>query len=163
MSEKKGAQKIVRRVTWIGRNRCSKYHKDNWPCSRQTRGGEHLSPWDNKHAWNCCTFCTPCDHAIFWHEIGCVVRRSCTSKWPRKWFNAANEERRIKKWSMVKPEKAAPVTSTTWGLLAEWRWTLGNERHRYAIAWPDKLGTEPMAVDGISCGHRRGKREESRD
>ena len=23
------------------------------------------------------------------------------------------------------------------------------ERHRYAIAWPDKLGTDPMAYDGI--------------
>ena len=29
-----------------------------------------------------------------------------------------------------------------------WR-TLGSERHRYAIAaWPDKLGTDPMADGG---------------
>ena len=43
--------------------------------------------------------------------------------------------------------------------------TLGSERHRYAIiAWPDKLGTDPMAVGGCSMnGRRRGNREESRE
>ena len=35
-------------------------------------------------------------------------------------------------------------------LLALCRWTRGGERHRYAIAWPDKIGTDPMAVDGYS-------------
>ena len=33
-----------------------------------------------------------------------------------------------------------------------------HKRHRYAIAWPDKLGTSPMAHDG-SNGNRSGKRE----
>ena len=36
-----------------------------------------------------------------------------------------------------------------WGLLALYRRTLGSERHRYAIAWPDKLGTYPMAYGGF--------------
>ena len=36
-----------------------------------------------------------------------------------------------------------------WGLLALCRRTLGSERHRYAIAWPDKLGTDPMAYGGF--------------
>ena len=35
------------------------------------------------------------------------------------------------------------------GLLALCRRTLGSERHRYAIAWPDKLGTDPMAYGGF--------------
>ena len=35
---------------------------------------------------------------------------------------------------------------------------LGSERHRYAFAWPDKLGTSPMAHHG-SNGNRSGKRE----
>ena len=63
---------------------------------------------------------------------------------------------------MVTPEKAAPVTGATWdygpcagGLSAV-------NRHRYAVASPDKLGTEPMAVDGI-IGRRRGKRDVSRE
>ena len=29
------------------------------------------------------------------------------------------------------------------------RRTLGSERHRHAIAWPDKLGTDPMAYGGF--------------
>ena len=37
-----------------------------------------------------------------------------------------------------------------------------SERHRYAIAWPDKLGTDPMAYGGFINGRRRGTREESR-
>ena len=36
---------------------------------------------------------------------------------------------------------------------------LGN---RYAISSPDKLGTEPVAVDGID-GHRRGNGEEGEE
>ena len=36
-----------------------------------------------------------------------------------------------------------------WGLLALCRRTLGSERHREAIAWPDKLGTAPMAYGGL--------------
>ena len=40
-----------------------------------------------------------------------------------------------RKWSMVIPEKAAPVTGTTWRtILALRRRILGSERHRYAIA-----------------------------
>ena len=30
------------------------------------------------------------------------------------------------------------------------RRTLGSERHRYAIARPDKLGTDPMASSGLN-------------
>ena len=43
-------------------------------------------------------------------------------------------------------------------LLALCRPILGSERHRYAIAWLDKLGTSPMAHHG-SNGNRSGKRE----
>ena len=35
------------------------------------------------------------------------------------------------------------------GLLALCGRTFGRERHRYAIAWPDKLGINPIAVDGM--------------
>ena len=35
---------------------------------------------------------------------------------------------------------------------------LGSERHRYAIVWPDKLGTSPMTHDG-SNENGSGKRE----
>ena len=45
--------------------------------------------------------------------------------------------------------------------LALCRRTLGSERHRYAIARPDKLGTDPMAYGGFINGRRRGTREES--
>ena len=47
--------------------------------------------------------------------------------------------------------------------VAPGRWTLGIERHRYAIAWPDKLGTDPMAYSGYKFinGRRRGTWEES--
>ena len=38
-------------------------------------------------------------------------------------------------WSMVKPEKAAPVTGTTSRTASPGRRTLGSEHHRYAIAW----------------------------
>ena len=44
---------------------------------------------------------------------------------------------------MVMPENAAPVSE----LLALCRRALGSKRHRYAIARPDKLETDPM-VDG---------------
>ena len=33
--------------------------------------------------------------------------------------------------------------------MALFRWTHGGERHRYAIAWPGELGTDPMAVEGV--------------
>ena len=47
-------------------------------------------------------------------------------------------------------------THRHWGLLALRRWTFDSERHRYAIARPDKLGTDPTAVDGIN-GRRRAE------
>ena len=48
------------------------------------------------------------------------------------------------------------------GLLALCRWTLGGERHRFAVACcPDKLGTGPMAID-VMGGRRRVKREAGR-
>ena len=37
-----------------------------------------------------------------------------------------------------------PLLELPWGLLALCQRTLGSERHRYATAWPDKLGTDPM-------------------
>ena len=43
-----------------------------------------------------------------------------------------------------------------WGLLTLCRRTLGSERHRYAIAWLDKLGTDPMVYGGFINGRRRG-------
>ena len=45
-----------------------------------------------------------------------------------------------------KPEKAAPVTRTTVRLSA----TGFVLRHRCVIAWPDKFGTDPMAVGAIN-------------
>ena len=78
------------------------------------------------------------------------------------------ERRTLIDWSMVKPEKAAPVTGTTVlyledYLLALWRRTLGSECNRYAIAWPGELGAGPMAVGGMINGRRRGNREECRE
>ena len=32
----------------------------------------------------------------------------------------------------------------------------------HALAWPNKLGTDPMAIDG-TCGRRRGKQEKEED
>ena len=50
-------------------------------------------------------------------------------------------------WSMVIPEKA-PVTRTTLRTTGPMPAdSLGSERHRYANASSDKLGTDPMAVD----------------
>ena len=46
-------------------------------------------------------------------------------------------------WSMVM-QGQHPLLELPWGLLALCQRTLGSERHRYAIAWPDKLGTDPM-------------------
>ena len=37
-----------------------------------------------------------------------------------------------------------------WGLLALCRRTLGSERRRYEIAWPDKLGTDPMVYGDLN-------------
>ena len=50
------------------------------------------------------------------------------------------------------------------GLLALCQRTLGNERHRYAIARLDKLGTDPMAYGGFKQmnGCCQGSQEESR-
>ena len=47
-------------------------------------------------------------------------------------------------------EKAVcPLLDISWGLQALRRRTLDSERPRYAIAWwPDKLGTDPMMVNG---------------
>ena len=66
-------------------------------------------------------------------------------------------------WSTVKPEKVEPVTRTILGTTDPGRQTLGSDHHRYAIARPDKLGTDPMADDGINkwtpsrkVGTRRG-------
>ena len=54
-----------------------------------------------------------------------------------------------------------PLLKLPRGLLALCRWILhgGNKRHQYAIACPDKLRIDPIAVDGID-GRHHGKREE---
>ena len=50
---------------------------------------------------------------------------------------------------MVIPEKAAPVTGTTLRTTGTVPVdSLGSERYRYALAWPDKVETDPMAVGG---------------
>ena len=51
-------------------------------------------------------------------------------------------------WSMVICQ-GSTRSELPWGLLALSRRTLGSERLRYAIAWPDKLGTDPMAYGGF--------------
>ena len=51
-------------------------------------------------------------------------------------------------WPMVTCQGSAR-SELPWGLLALcWR-ALGSERHRYALAWPDELGTDPMAYGGF--------------
>ena len=50
---------------------------------------------------------------------------------------------------MVICQQGSNRSELPWGLLALCRWTLGSERHRYAIAWPDKLETDPMAYGGF--------------
>ena len=47
-------------------------------------------------------------------------------------------------------ERQHPLLELPRGLLALGRRTLGDERHRQAIALLDKLGTGPMAVEGIN-------------
>ena len=47
------------------------------------------------------------------------------------------------------PSKDA-LPELIWGLLARCRRTLGSERHRYTIAWLDKLRSGPMAIGGIN-------------
>ena len=48
-------------------------------------------------------------------------------------------------------QRQHPLLELPWGLLVLCRRTLGgSESHWYAMAWPDKLGTDPMAVGGIS-------------
>ena len=66
-------------------------------------------------------------------------------------------------WSMVTCQ-GSTRSELPRGLLAPCRRTLGIERHRYAIAGPDKLGTDPMACGDYKLinGRRRQTREESR-
>ena len=48
-------------------------------------------------------------------------------------------------WS-IGMQRQHPLLELPWGLnlLALCQRTLGSERHRYTVAWPDKLGTDPM-------------------
>ena len=48
------------------------------------------------------------------------------------------------------PLLVGPRMELPWGPLAVCRQTLGSERHRYAIAGLDELGTDPMADGGIN-------------
>ena len=47
-------------------------------------------------------------------------------------------------------QRQHPFGTLPWGLLALCRRTLGSKRRRYAIAWPNKLGTDPMAHGGLN-------------
>ena len=72
---------------------------------------------------------------------------------PTSYTNSGCEQREAHtNWSIYGDlQKAAPVTGTLpWGLLTLCRQTLGSERHRYTIAWPDKLGTDPIAHGGLN-------------
>ena len=75
------------------------------------------------------------------------------------------KERHVKKMVHCEIWKGSrsPTLELSWELLGLCQWTLGSERHWYSIEWPDKLGTDPMTVDGIICGHHREKWEESRE
>ena len=53
-------------------------------------------------------------------------------------------------WLVRVMQRKHPLLELPWGLLALCRRTLGSERYRYAIAWPDKLGTDPMAHGGLN-------------
>ena len=59
-----------------------------------------------------------------------------------------NERRtEIGPWRYLKRQN--PLLELPRRLLALRRQTLGSERHRYATALPDKLGTDPVAADSI--------------
>ena len=62
---------------------------------------------------------------------------------------------------MVIPNKTAHVTGTTLRTTGTVSEDLGSEHHRYAIARPDKLGTEQMTVDGIHKCTPSGERNKS--
>ena len=51
-------------------------------------------------------------------------------------------------WSIVTCQ-GSTRSELSLGLLTLSVLAIGSERHRYAIAWPDKLGTDPMAYDGF--------------
>ena len=53
------------------------------------------------------------------------------------------------------PQRQHPLHELPRGLLSLCRRTLGSERHRYAVAWPDKLGTDPIAYARYKCINRR--------
>ena len=42
-----------------------------------------------------------------------------------------------------------PLLELPWGLLALCRRTLGSERLQHTMAWPDRFGIDPMAIDSI--------------
>ena len=48
--------------------------------------------------------------------------------------------------------RVAPISygTVTSGLLLPCRRTLGSERHQYAVACPDRLGSDPIAYGGLS-------------
>ena len=72
------------------------------------------------------------------------------------------KERRTKNAPWCYLNSQYPLLELPWGLQALCRRILGSERHWYTIAWLDKLGTDPMAVDGMS-GRRCGRREEGKE
>ena len=62
------------------------------------------------------------------------------------------KERRTKNCPWWHLKRQHPLLELPWGLLALCRQTLGSERYRYAMTWPYKLGTVPMAVGGFVYG-----------
>ena len=69
------------------------------------------------------------------------------------------KERDNKNWSMVKPEKAAPVTGTALRNTGPMQVDTRQREPSVAIARPEKIGTDPMAVEGIyECLRRNGEK-----
>ena len=59
------------------------------------------------------------------------------------------QERRYKMSIVIAGKKAAPATRATLKITDPVRWNLGSKRHRSAIARPNKLGTDSMAVEDV--------------
>ena len=78
-------------------------------------------------------------------DIFCITRFQSI---PNVGENAKRGAQKNGPWWNLK--RQYPFLKLPWGLLALCRRTLGIERHRYAIAWPDKLGTDPMAYGSLN-------------
>ena len=68
---------------------------------------------------------------------------------PNKWRTITSWVHKIRYLYFTVDEGKKGMAESFSRLLALRRRTLGSERHRYAIAWPDKLRTDPMAYGGL--------------